>query len=436
MTKPREAKPTVQFIDSYGELYKDLFPEVRAYEYFKYLLLGLISDIKRKSLPEIAKIVGLENAQGLHHFVTESPWEVEAVEKRRLAIILRILEMKEIEVIIDETGDKKKGETTDYVARQYIGRLGKVENGIVSVNAYAYCEGMTFPLISRVYKPKSRLKEGEKYKSKPEIAMEIIRELVDKGFKVSRVLADSEYGESHSNFISGIEELKIEYAVAIRSDHGVWLKEGEKVRANQWRKFDHVTWEGKKETRYIREIIYGKKREVQYWEITMDKDKATPQSTWFVMIKIPNLSYHQVEGIYQHRGWIEYGFKESKSELGWADYRVTDYSAIQRWWELVMVAYLMVSLHSNQWNSLMAPIPEKYQKYPGWNKREGWKNYLNNLRLILQPYIYNNVIRGWLRVFPNPQLSSVLSKLISLMNGFDCLRFLVYLWDDFCFSSA
>ncbi len=42
MTKPRAAKPTVQFIDSYSELYKDLFPEVRAYEYFKYLLLGLI----------------------------------------------------------------------------------------------------------------------------------------------------------------------------------------------------------------------------------------------------------------------------------------------------------------------------------------------------------------------------------------------------------
>jgi hypothetical protein len=46
MTKPRAAKPTVQFIDSYSELYKDLFPEVRAYEYFKYLLLGLISDVK------------------------------------------------------------------------------------------------------------------------------------------------------------------------------------------------------------------------------------------------------------------------------------------------------------------------------------------------------------------------------------------------------
>ena len=42
MTKPRAAKPVVHFMNSYGELYKDLFPEVRAYEYFKYLLLGLI----------------------------------------------------------------------------------------------------------------------------------------------------------------------------------------------------------------------------------------------------------------------------------------------------------------------------------------------------------------------------------------------------------
>jgi SRSO17 transposase len=41
---------------------------------------------------------------------------------------------REITVIIDETGDKKKGKTTDYVKRQYIGNIGKVENGIVSVN--------------------------------------------------------------------------------------------------------------------------------------------------------------------------------------------------------------------------------------------------------------------------------------------------------------
>jgi len=41
MTKPREVKQTVHFMDDYSELYKDLFPEVRAYEYFKYLMIPI-----------------------------------------------------------------------------------------------------------------------------------------------------------------------------------------------------------------------------------------------------------------------------------------------------------------------------------------------------------------------------------------------------------
>jgi SRSO17 transposase len=69
----REAQPTVGFIDEYCAGYKDLFPEVRSYECFKYLHLGIISEIKRKSLPEIAKVVGLKSAQSLHHFMAASP---------------------------------------------------------------------------------------------------------------------------------------------------------------------------------------------------------------------------------------------------------------------------------------------------------------------------------------------------------------------------
>lgn len=76
----------------------------------------------------------MENSQGLHHFISQSPWQAEDLEKRRLKIILSILEGREIIVMIDETGDKKKGKKTDYVKRQYIGNLGKIESGIVSVN--------------------------------------------------------------------------------------------------------------------------------------------------------------------------------------------------------------------------------------------------------------------------------------------------------------
>jgi SRSO17 transposase len=58
MVKPRSPQPTVKCVDTYCELYQDLFPEVRTYEAFKYLHIGIISDIKRKSLPAIAKAVG------------------------------------------------------------------------------------------------------------------------------------------------------------------------------------------------------------------------------------------------------------------------------------------------------------------------------------------------------------------------------------------
>ena len=76
MTAPRDPKPTVNFIDVYCTYYQDLFPEVRSFENFKALHLGMLSDIKRKTLPEIAKVAGLDNSQSLHHFLTESPWEV------------------------------------------------------------------------------------------------------------------------------------------------------------------------------------------------------------------------------------------------------------------------------------------------------------------------------------------------------------------------
>lgn len=68
--------------------------------------------------------------------MTESPWKVECLKKRRLELILRVLDERSIILIIDETGDRKQGRTTDYVKRQYIGNLGKIETGIVVVTAY------------------------------------------------------------------------------------------------------------------------------------------------------------------------------------------------------------------------------------------------------------------------------------------------------------
>jgi SRSO17 transposase len=93
------------------------------------------------------------------------------------------LNQRELILCIDQTGDRKKGNTTDYVARQYIGNLGSTENGIVSVNAYGVLDGITFPLTFKIFKPRSRLKEKDVYKTKPQLAIEIINELRSIGFK-------------------------------------------------------------------------------------------------------------------------------------------------------------------------------------------------------------------------------------------------------------
>ena len=79
--------------------------------------------------------------------------------------------------------------------------MGKKENGIVAVTAYGLVNGMILPLSFEVYKPRERLKEGEEYYSKPQIAATMIRDLQALGLKFELVLADSLYGESKVNFI-------------------------------------------------------------------------------------------------------------------------------------------------------------------------------------------------------------------------------------------
>ena len=172
--------------------------------------------------------------------------------------------------------------------------MGKVENGIVAVTAYGLLRGMTFPLIAEVYKPRERLKEGDQYKSKPQIGGEIIKKLQEMGFKIKLVLADSEYGESEENFVSILNKKKLNFVLAIRSNHGMWLPLGQAVRANKWRDFERLFSTGKTEKRYIREIIFGKRREISSWQVTKNKETLPENSTWYMMTKIPKIRYKDV----------------------------------------------------------------------------------------------------------------------------------------------
>ena len=423
----RDAHPTIAIIDSYCAEYKDLFKEVRNYECFKYLHVGIISPIKRKSLPEIAKVVSINSAQSLHHFIANSDWSVEKLRSRRLNKIKQELNGNAITVVIDETGDRKKGRKTDYVARQYLGSVGKIDNGIVSVNAYGVYCNISFPLIVKVFKPKGTLKAEDKYQTKIELAAEIIASLMNEGFNIKLVLADSLYGES-SQFLSKLAEHNLDYVVAIRSNHAVWLPSNQSVRANKWCKIERTFSNQKSETRYIREIIYGKKRPKTYWEITTDPATMPENSTSFVMTNIQGNLKKTLADLYRLRTWVEYSFRQCKQELGWTDYRFTHFKDIERWWEIIFCVYTMISLSSpaflavHQSHQIQTDSQKSnkldFSNHQQWNHESGWKNVLNNLRLVVQPLLSFWLVYPWLDIFPNSNLLLGFNHLISAMNQF------------------
>lgn len=104
---------------------------------------------------------------------------------------------------------------------------------------------------------------------------------------------------------------------------------------------------------------------------------------------------------------------------------MTDYAQIQKWWEVVMSAYLLVSLHSRVLNpSDHSPeddattMVDKFSTHDWWDSGQCWKNLLNNLRLVIQPFMFFNLIKPRFKVFPNQHLSLGFSRLIAFMNLF------------------
>ncbi|ELR98557.1 hypothetical protein GLO73106DRAFT_00023910, partial [Gloeocapsa sp. PCC 73106] len=118
-----------------------------------------------------------------------------------------------------------------------------------------------------------------------------------------------------SNFLDIIYEYGLEYVVAIRSNHGVWLPSSQRVRANKWCKFTRTFSDGTQETRYIREIIYGQKRATTYWQITTDYETLPANSTSFIMTNCQGNLKKRLGDLYGLRTWVEYGFRQCKQEL-------------------------------------------------------------------------------------------------------------------------
>lgn len=95
-----------------------------------------------------------------------------------------------------------------------------------------------------------------------------------------------------------------------------------------------------------------------------------------------------------------------------------------------MSAYLMISLNTKAFLALNSPVLDHsevtqksidFSSHPQWNHQIGWKNVLNNFRLIIQPTLLLWLVFPWLEISPNSSLLLGFHRLISIMNQFSSL---------------
>ncbi|NCR24697.1 MAG: transposase, partial [Microcystis aeruginosa L111-01] len=89
-------------------------------------------------------------------------------------------------LIVDDSGHRKSGNLTAGVGRQYLGEIGKTDNGIVAVTTHLYDGKKSLPLDIEIYQPASSLKEGKEdkeFQKKPEIAIDLIDRSLTRGYR-------------------------------------------------------------------------------------------------------------------------------------------------------------------------------------------------------------------------------------------------------------
>lgn len=208
---------------------------------FATYAFGLLGNGERKSVePIAARACGDdEQCDRLHdrllYFVREGAWSDREV--RREASRYAIAAMTEREPvtcwIIDDTGMLKQGKHSPGVQRQYTGSAGKVANCQIAVSLSVASAGEQVPIDMELYLPESwtsdrarrrraRVPDLVVFKTKVELALEMIARAVDDGIPGEVLLADSFYGRSHI-FRDFVRAKGLDYAVAVDADTHVWL---------------------------------------------------------------------------------------------------------------------------------------------------------------------------------------------------------------------
>jgi SRSO17 transposase len=172
--------------------------------------------------------------QSLHHLVADAPWnDQEMLERVRQQVLPAMQKHGSVVAwIIDDTGFPKQGKHSVGVARQYCGQLGKSDNSQAAVSLSVSTWNSSLPIAWQLYLPEVWCQDAERcrqagvpeeiaFRTKPEIALEQIRQAMERQVPVGVILADAGYGKG-TQFRTALTQLGLQYIVGIESNATVW----------------------------------------------------------------------------------------------------------------------------------------------------------------------------------------------------------------------
>ncbi|MFF7976895.1 transposase [Streptomyces sp. NPDC007905] len=169
MTARRPCLPAPGPLEGYAARFDDLFFSLAQRRGFREYLTGLLAPRERnKTITCLAGAepvvgAGMPGVQRLQFFLSESPWEAELVNDRRLELLREEPTTAPHDggvIVIDDSGDRKDGTATAHVGRQWLGRLGKTDNGIVTVTTVRTDGRVYYPLHATPYTPAHHFDRG------------------------------------------------------------------------------------------------------------------------------------------------------------------------------------------------------------------------------------------------------------------------------------
>jgi SRSO17 transposase len=192
---------------------------------------GLLSDLPSKNCWTIAEHAGDPNPDGMQHLLARAVWDEDKVRDDLRDYVVEHLGDPEAVLVVDETGDLKKGTATVGVKRQYTGTAGRIENAQVAVYL-VYASSSGHAVIDReLYLPRSWTDDPERlqaagvpseigFATKPALAQAMICRALDAGVPAGWVAGDEVYG-ANPGLRAELEARQIGYVLAVACDHRV-----------------------------------------------------------------------------------------------------------------------------------------------------------------------------------------------------------------------